>query len=478
MYVQRCLYNCLRKKERGIMTEVGIIGGGISGLTAGFFLQKAGIPFTLFEASNKVGGKIRSERNSGYLVEYGPNSLQTSTPLLNQLIEETGLSTHQIFAAERAKKRFVVQNGTPQPLPMSPPALLSSSFFPLRTKLRLMREPFIRAYSGDTEESVAGFIKRRLGQDILDYAVDPFVTGIFAGNPANLSLRHAFPLLYDLEREHGSLLKGLRAKRKAKKNTGKKPEPRRIFSFVDGVAMLPEALSAPFAKSIHCNSKVLDIRREKDKWMLTIEKDGQTSTTAFDMLLNTLPLPAFQHLDLSVKPDLSSLWNVEYPPVTVLALGFNRDDVDHPLDGFGMLVPGKENGIRILGSIFSSTVFPDRAPEGSVLLTTLVGGARKGDFCHLPDDLLMDFVLDDLHNLLGVHGNPTFVKKIEWPQAIPQYNVGYGAVKQTLRDLEEQHSGLFMAGNYRDGISVGEAVTSGHLAAERMLASMGKSIQV
>ena len=455
------------------MPEVGIIGGGISGLTAGYFLQKAGISFTLMEASESVGGKIKSEKIGGYLVEHGPNSLQTSTPILNQIIEETELSSNLIFANPAAKKRFVVKKGIPQPLPMSPPALLSSSFFPLKTKLRLLREPFIASNSGQ-EESIATFIKRRLGQDILDYAVDPFVTGIFAGDPSALSLRHAFPVLFDLEQKHGSLLKGLRASRQEKKESGKTETPRRIFSFQDGVGMLPHALASTFENRVKCGARVIGVQAKKDKWEVTLEKEADQSTHTFDLILNTLPLPAFQSivqpLAQSLDAPLTPLWEVNYPPVTVMALGFERDDVDHPLDGFGMLVPGKEPGIRILGSIFSSTVFPNRAPDGQVLLTTLIGGARKGDFCHLPDDLLMDFVLDDLHNLLGVHGNPSFVKKINWPTAIPQYNLGYGKVKQLLSDLEREHRGFFMAGNYRDGISVGDAVKSGYAAAQRIIA--------
>lgn len=451
------------------MASVAIIGGGISGLTTAYFLKQAGLQITIFEASERIGGKIHSERIDGYLIEHGPNSLQTATPLLNQIIEEAGLGPHQLYAAPAAKKRFVVRKGVPEALPMSPPGLLTTNLFSLKSKLKLLGEPFAGKPEID-DESVAAFVKRRLGQEILDYAVDPFVSGIFAGNPETLSIKHAFPRLHQLESAHGSLLKGMLAGGKQKKKAADTPRPkRRIFSFVDGMQMLPRAISTFFPNDIQLNTRVAKISPEKEGWRLHLESGAEQ---LFDAVVSTLPMPALQHVDVELSADLQPLHDVAYPPVTVFALGFKRDDVDHPLDGFGMLVPGKEQGIRILGTIFSSTVFPNRAPEGEVLLTTLVGGARKGDLCALGDDYLRDFVLDDLYNLLGVHADPVFMKQISWNHAIPQYNVGYGQVKATLDALESQHKGLFFAGNYRAGISVGDAMNSGFEAAKKVKSAL------
>ncbi len=446
------------------MASVAILGGGISGLIAGYKLHKAGISFTLFEAEPAVGGKIRTTIKDGFLVEHGPNSLQSTTPLLNNLIEETGLDSARVFAAPRAKKRFVVRGGKPEALPMSPPALLRSSFFSAKTKLGLLREPFKGQQTGQQEESVAAFFKRRLGQEVLDYAVDPFVTGIFAGDPAALSLQHAFPSLFEMEQNHGSLLKGIRAGRQRTKGT--QPAKRHIFSFTNGMHMLPEALAAPIAASIQLSTRVRQITPNGSTWTVTTDQ-GQSQN--FDVVLNTLPLPAALPCFEDFAPDLQTLAEVAYPPVTVFALGFHQDDVQHPLDGFGMLVPGKEMGARILGTIFSSTVFPNRAPDEHVLLTTLVGGARKGDLCSLSDELLLDFVLDDLQHMLGVCGNPVFSKQIVWPRAIPQYNIGYGRVKERIDNLEASYKGLFFAGNYRNGISVGDAAKSGEAAAQQII---------
>ena len=264
---------------------------------------------------------------------------------------------------------------------------------------------------------------------------------------------------------HGSLLRGLRAGSKERnKNQAAK---RHIFSFTRGMQMLPEALAAEFQSALQLSSCIRHIKPRAGQWEVTTEAGKQDT---FDAVLSTLPLPAALPCLSAIEPDLQTLEAVFYPPVSVFALGFHKDDVQHPLDGFGMLVPGKEMGTRVLGTIFSSTVFPNRAPDGHVLLTTLVGGARKGDLCALSDELLLDFVLDDLHHMLGVSGNPVFSQKISWPHAIPQYNLGYGLVKARIDALEAKHKGLFFAGNYRNGISVGDAARSGKTAAQQIIA--------
>ena len=443
---------------------VGIIGSGIAGLGAAYGLAERRIDFEIFEAADRAGGKIQSERLDGFLIEHGPHSLQTSSPLLNRVIEECGLSEHQHFADEAAQKRYVVRRGNPEPLPMSPPALLTSRYFSFGTKLKLAREPFVSVSERSTEESVAAFVRRRLGNEMLDYAVDPFVTGIFAGDPEALALKHAFPALFDLEQNHGSLLRGLIARQKQSRGKA----ARRIFTFTEGVKQLPDTLSARFKDQLHLNCPIRSIAQDGARWRLELERNGCREFRHLDAIISTVPLPNLKNVDLQVQFDLDALWQVPHPPVSVLALGFRTEDVQHPLDGFGMLVPGRENTRRILGTIFSSTVFPDHAPEGTVLLTTLVGGSRKPDLGRFPKELLLDFVLDDLHDLLGVHGDPIIARHIVWPDAIPQYNLGYGVVKALLNNIEALHTGLYFAGNYRQGISIPDALQSGYDAAQKV----------
>jgi len=443
---------------------VAILGGGIAGLTAAFELEQQGIAFQLFEASDHVGGKIRSERIDGFIVEHGPNSLQSSSPLLQRVIQTCELEEHQIFANEAAKKRYVVRNSIPTALPTSPPALLSSGYFSWSTKLRLAREPFIAKFEGNNEETVAQFTRRRLGQHILDYAVDPFVTGIFAGNPEFLSLRHAFPALFKMEQQEGSLLRGLLAR----KNENNGSSGRHIFSFREGVQMLPDAIANRYRDHIHINKAVTSVAPSGKRWRVETLEEERAESHNFDAVISTIPLPQLEEVSLEVELDLTPFRKVSYPPVTVVTMGFEDSAIAHPLDGFGMLVPQKEKSKRILGTIFASSVFPSHAPKGFVQLTTLIGGTRQPDMSRLTDDLLEYFVLDDLHELLGIYGDPVLIQYNHWKTAIPQYNVGYGVVKALINNLEALHSGLFFAGNYRQGISVTDAMESGYNAAVRV----------
>lgn len=449
----------------------GIIGGGIAGLTAAYRLQRAGTDVRLFEASEHVGGVIRSRRQGGYLVEEGPNAIQTGTPMLAQLIEQLGLEPSLVEAAPAAKQRYVVRRGVPVPLPASPPAFLRSPLFSWRAKLRLLREPFVRAAPPDVEESIADLVRRRLGAEALDYALNPFVAGIFAGDPARLSARYAFPKVYALEQAHGSLIYGSLRRARTSRATpaGDAALPRRTFSFRDGLQMLPDALAERLAGCIALRAPVVALHPEGGAWRLTTLERGTPAVHRFRHVVFAAPLHRLAHLDFKTHLDLSPLLAVPYPPVTVLALGFRRADVRHALDGFGLLVPEAERGFRILGTLFSSTLFPDRAPEGHVLLTTFTGGTRHPDLALAPDEAITEAVQRDLRVLLDVRGEPAFAWPARWPQAIPQYEPGYGRVIALLDRLEQEHPGLHFAGNYRQGISVGDAMASGAAAAERVL---------
>ncbi len=450
--------------------KVAIIGGGIAGLTAAYWLRQGGAEVTLFEATARVGGALRSARTDGYLVEYGPNTVQ-ATPLLEELIEALGLRTQQIEAKAAARKRYVVREGKPVALPSSPQAFLTSDLFSLGARLRVLREPFVAPAPPLLDESMADFVRRRLGQEVLDYAVNPFVAGVFAGDPARLSLRHAFPRLHALEQQHGSLIKG--AKKQAKAPTGSKESTashRHIFSFHGGLQTLPDALANALGPAVRLNAAVRRLHREKEGWTLHVAGASSEEET-FDAVLYAAPLHALEKFDFDAGLDLAPLLDVPHPPVSLLALGFRRAAVRHPLDGFGLLVPAVEKDFRILGVLFSSTLFPDRAPSGYVLLTVFVGGARHPELALASDDELAATVLDDLTRLLGIQDVPVFSKRILWEKAIPQYHLGYDRVTTLLDRLEERHAGLFFAGNYRSGISVGDAAASGEDAARRILAA-------
>ncbi|WP_103030376.1 protoporphyrinogen oxidase [Salinibacter altiplanensis] len=451
------------------MPDIGIIGAGISGLAAAYRLQQQGLSVQVLEASGQTGGVIQSESAEGFLIEHGPNSIRAGDAALETLIDALDLHEDRVWANDVADTRYVVRNDQPTPLPRSVGAFLTTDLFSARAKLRLLAEPFIGRAAVE-EESVARFTERRLGPEVLKYAVAPFVGGVFAGTPDTLSVRHAFERLAALEDEYGSLLLGA-IRRALTSNDEETPDtPSGLFSFRGGLQTFPSALADALGDCIALNAPVHALAHDGTAWRVTVAPtDAATHTRSFDALVCTVPLHRLSDMRLETSVDLSPLGDVTYPPLSVLALGYERDAIDHPLDGFGMLVPPVEDSFDVLGSIFSSTLFPGRAPEGHVLLTTFVGGARAPQHATSDAASLQGLVARDLDSLLGVDASPVFRRLVHWPHAIPQYEIGYGAVKNTLNALEETHPRLAFAGNYRAGVSVGDALASGLQAADRLL---------
>lgn len=447
------------------MPSTAVIGGGVSGLAAAWRLREHGADVTLFEASGRTGGVIRSVRRDGFLVDEGPNTLVARHAVVDETIATLGLEGARVWANEAASRRYVVKDGEAVALPTSPGAFVRSPLLSAGAKLRLLREPFV-GHGEAEDESLADFVRRRLGPEVLDQAVNPFVAGVFAGDPERLSTRHAFPLLHALEREHGSLVRGMLRRARAAKSSDAPRLSSRPFSFRDGMQALPDALAASLGDAIQTNTPVVELRRDADGWTVTTQSEGTTQEHRFDAVISTVPLHRLGTLGLGT--DLSPFGEVHHPPVSVLALGFERAQVGHALDGFGVLVPEREP-FRLLGALFSSTLFPGRAPEGHVLLTCFTGGMRHPADASLPTDDLVALARADLERLLCVRGNPGFVHRARWEHAIPQYHVGFGRVLAALDALEARHPGLVFAGNYRQGISVGEALRSGLDAADRLL---------
>jgi oxygen-dependent protoporphyrinogen oxidase len=346
-------------------------------------------------------------------------------------------------------------------LPSGPAGAVATPLFSLRGKMRILAEPFIARGNAD-DESLAGLVRRRLGGEILTYAIEPFVAGIYAGDPEKLSARHAFPKLWSLEREHGSFVRGALRMRRA----GPRPK---MMSFRDGMGALPARLAAMLGGDLRARARVESIAETAAGWSVAWSENGQNKRAEAATLVCAIPAFAVPQLPWSpaLRGRLGFLERIEYPPVSIVALGFRRADIGHPLDGFGMLVPSAEKR-QILGTIFSSSLFPGRAPEGQVLLTNFVGGARQPGLAALPDDELVRLVCEDLRALLGVKGEPVFRRIIRWPRAIPQYNRGYGEVLSALEKLEAAHPGLHFVGNYRGGIAAGQCIRNGLRLAEEM----------
>ena len=454
------------------MNPVAILGGGITGLTAAYELRKREIPFVLFEAGSRVGGVIRTHHQEGFLAECGPNTLLNTSPKIGELIRNLGLEPNRLETNPAARNRYIVRAGRPVPMPLSPFQFLGSELFSLGTKMRLLTEPFRARAAANKEESLAEFTVRRLGSEFLDYAINPFIAGVYAGDPRRLSVKHALPKLYALEQKYGSLIKGqiLGACARKKRGTIAKNKAKMI-SFDRGLQVLTDALGRHLAESIRLNASIVALEKTESGWQIQ-EMQAQPDTPKnFSAVLLTAPAHRLAKLKIHDQNNinLSRLSEIYYPPVSSVVLGFHRQDVAHPLDGFGMLIPEVEN-FHILGAIFSSSLFPHRAPEGQVTLTCYLGGVRAPELALQDTEKIVRMTLADLSELLGVRGRPCFTHHSTYPKAIPQYEVGYGRFKDFMNEFENAHPGLLLAGHFRDGISLSDSILAGFNAAERIAA--------
>ncbi|MGA2016919.1 MAG: protoporphyrinogen oxidase [Opitutaceae bacterium] len=442
---------------------VAVLGAGITGLSAAWNLRQAGIPAVVFEATGRCGGAIETIREGGWLHEAGPNSLLEGRADDFDLLADLGIGARRLFAAEAAKNRYVLRNGRMEPMPASPGRFLCTRLFSWRAKLGLAGEVFRPRGNPSGDETVADFTVRRLGREFLDYAVDPFVGGVYAGDPARLSVRHAFPRLFALEREHGSLIRGAVKLRNASGG------PRgRIMSFPEGLEELPRAIAARLGDSLRLRTPVHALGRGENGWRVAFGSAGAARQEEFSAVICALPADALARLRLEgfAAPDLlAPLSGIEHPPVASVFTGFRRGDVAHALDGFGVLVPRVE-GRTILGTLFSSTLFPGRAPDGHVALTTFVGGTRQPELALLDDAALAALVQSELVSLLGVRAAPVFLRVHRHPRAIPQYGVGFDRFEAIFSGAESSAPGLYFGGNSRDGVALSSCIASGRRLAQ------------
>ncbi len=440
---------------------VAVLGGGITGLAAAWYLRQAGVPVVLFEAAGRCGGAIASWREEGWLHEGGPNSLLEGSDDWGALLADLGLGERRMYAADAAKHRYVLKADRAEAVPTSPGQFLASRLFSWRAKLQLAGEIFRprgTALCDEHDETVAEFTLRRLGREFLDYAVDPLVGGVYAGDPDRLSVRHAFPRLYALERDEGSLIWG--AIRRRQRTAG---PAGRIFSFPEGLQELPDAMAQRLGECLRLRTRVQAVRRRSDAWEVEAEAGGATRREAFSAVVCALPahvLAAIAFEGPAGLKSLATLASIEQPPVASVFTGYRRVDVAHSLDGFGLLVPRVEHR-GILGTLFSSTLFPRRAPAGHVALTTFVGGARQPELAGRDDEGLVSLVREELAAILGARGTPAFVRVHRHARSIPQYVAGFDRFEAACLRAEGSAPGLHIGGNSRDGISLSACLASG-----------------
>ncbi len=431
------------------MTHTVVVGGGLSGLVAGLALARRGESVRVLEESPRAGGAVRTASADGFLLELGPNTVRP-TPELWGLVRELGLAQSALFAPPRLP-RFIDFGGRLHALAPGPGTLLTTRLLTVRGKLRLLREPFVRRGS-DAEETVTSFFARRLGGEVAERLVAPFVSGIWAGNAAELSAAAAFPALAAWEREHGSLLRGSLASRRRSRPA--EPLPKGLFSFRDGLETLPRAIVGRLGPRLSLGVPVKRITRAGLGWHL---ETGAGPLDA-DRLVIATSAPAAAQLLAPVDPDAArALGEIPSPPLAVLHLAYAASAFSAPLSGFGHLVV-PQPGRRILGAVWSSCLFPGRAPEGQVLLTAFAGGARDPEAAGLPDAELLDVATRELAQSLGASGSPRLVHVTRHARAIPQYTRGHAGRLEMLAHAQRRLPGIHFLGNYRGGISVGDVV--------------------
>ena len=444
-----------------------VVGAGISGLVAAYRLQRSGFAVQVIEAGARPGGVIGTVARDGCLFERGPNSALDTTPLIGELVDQLGLNDALHFASQASEKRYVVRGGVLTALPTSPGAFLSSRLFSSGAKLALLREPFRRPSAPEVEESIAAFVRRRLGPEFLDYAIDPFVAGVYAGDPEKISVRAAFPKLHALEQRWGSLIRGQilgagerRRQKESAKNTAKS------FSFGGGMQVLTDALAAKIGNVV-LHTRVTRIERGAGGvFSVRGEQAGQRVDWCARAVVLATPTEQAAALVREHAGDAAAALDaIVYAPVATVASAYAASSIAHPLDGFGCLVPRKEQR-RVLGVLFSSTMFEGRAPAGTALLTTFVGGQRNPELPSLAEADIAALAHAEHAALLGAREAPLFQAVTRWPRAIPQYTLGHLDRVARAEAAARALPGLFFCANWKGGVSVGDCIKNGHLEAD------------
>ncbi len=428
--------------------DVAVVGGGITGLVAAYTLTKKGKKVILLEASDHLGGNIRTYRSERYLFEEGPQTILANNEAVWKLLRELPLKVQK--ASPSSSRRFICRGGRLLEIPLKPADFFKSPLLSWRGKLRLFLEFFVPA-SREEDESVASFVRRRFGKEFLDYFVQPFVSGIYAGDAEKLSVRYAFPKLWEMEQKHGSLLKAfIKERRVAPKGE--------LISFEGGLLSLVEELSNRIPNKV-LNAEVKSLKREGNFYKLFTERG---SFLAKRVVL-TVPADRTAEILKPMFPEAEIFKTIEYPPVAVVSLAFTKIG----LDGFGFLVSKVEN-LRILGAIFVSSLFEGRCPPDEDCFSVFLCGSTHRDVCSLSEGEILRTAERELRKVFPDLGEVRFSKVRLWRRSIPQYTVGYKKIYETVKRLRQRFPDLHLVSNFVGGSSLAKCIEKGVNLAEEL----------
>jgi oxygen-dependent protoporphyrinogen oxidase len=456
------------------MPTVVIVGGGLSGLSLAYRLQQAAphVEITLLEKDDRPGGKIHTEARDGFRVEHGPNGFLDTKPTTTALCRDLGLGDRLIPASEAAgKNRYLLLRGRLERLPDGFGSFLRSRVLSWRGKWGLLTERFRAPRRGDGDESIDAFARRRAGDEVADVLADAFVTGIHAGDPKLLSLRATFPRLAELEERYGSVMKGFAAAAKERRAAAQArgevyQRPGQMWSFREGLQALIDGLRAGLRRPPLLGAGVRRIDKQEGTPTWTVHGEGQERWSADAVVL---ACPAYEQAAIlaDLDAELAERINgIPYNRVAVVALGYRRPDVPVALDGFGFLVPQRDRR-DLLGVQWCSSIFPDRAPPGLVLLRAMCGGWSRGEMVGWDDARLLAAVRAELRAAMGVTAEPVFHRVVRWDRAIPQYHLGHLGRVAWVEERARRYPGLFLTGNAYRGVAMNDCTErAAALAAE------------
>jgi oxygen-dependent protoporphyrinogen oxidase len=454
-----------------------VVGAGISGLTTAYALQKAGVSTIVVEAASRPGGVIQSVQKDGYLLECGPQSFSGNASI-TAISKDLDILNLRVLADPKAA-RFVLIDGKLQNVPMGP-SLFASPLMAGGTRGAILRDLLGRTRAPEPDESVADFVRRKFSPTLLDRLVGPFVSGIYAGDPAKISLRAAFPILYEAESAAGSVIRGafkVMEKRKVKRG-GAPREKATLQTFQHGNETLIRALAGKLEERLFCEVELnsitaLDPGREPKapRFLVTMKTPRGEEKLEAERLILAVPTNVAARLLAGLDPAFQKqLGEIEYAGVGVVSLGYRKKDIANSLEGFGFLVP-RSSGLNVLGTVWNSSLFFGRAPEDEALVTSFVGGATNPGILQKEPEELVALVHREITPLLGIRGETVFSNVTVWPRAIPQYNLGHTARLVEIERLRAKFPGLHFAGSYLNGPAIGTCVEQAFKVADEIRVS-------